>query len=98
LSKMQDVLIIPNSDRVLTLTPDNPAIHGAMKESGNEKYLFVVSDSRAAEEAALSIAGLQSADGVDMHDPSKKVSIRNGKVLLQLPPLGTRLYKLSNIR
>ena len=98
LNKLEDVLIIPNSTRVLTLTPDNPAIHVAMKDSGKESYLFVVSDSRAAEEATLSIAGLQSADGVDVHDAHQNVSIRAGKVHLQLPPLGTRIYKLTNIQ
>lgn len=98
LNKLQDVLIIPNSTRDLTLTPDNPAIHVAMKESEQDSYLFVANDSRGAQEAALSIAGLQSADGVDMHDASQKLSIRSGKVHLQLPPLGTRIYKLTNVK
>jgi hypothetical protein len=98
LNNLQDVLIIPNSTRVLTLTPNNPALHVAMKESANDRYLFVVNDSRAAQGATLSIAGLQSADGVDMHDASQKLSIRDGKVLLQLPPLGVRVYKLANIQ
>ncbi|MEO6786724.1 MAG: hypothetical protein ABI318_11370 [Chthoniobacteraceae bacterium] len=98
LNALQNVLIIPNSSRALTFTPDNPALHAALKESGKENYLFVVSDSRAAQEATLSIAGLQSADGVDVHDASQKVSIRGGKVHLQLPPLGTRIYKLANIQ
>lgn len=98
LNKLQDVLIIPNSTRVLTLTPDNPALHVAMKETGKVSYLFVVNDSRAAQQATLSISGLQSADGVDVHDASQKVAVRRGKVHLQLPPLGTRIYKLANIQ
>jgi hypothetical protein len=98
LDKLQDVLTIPNSSREYTLTPANPALHVAMKESGNDSYLFVVNDSRAAQGATLSIAGLQSADGVDIHDASQKLSIRDGKVLLQLPPLGVRVYKLANIQ
>lgn len=98
LNKLQGVLIIPNSTRVLTLTPDNPAIHVAMKESGQDSYLFVANDSRGAQEATLSIAGLQSADGVDVHNGSQKISIRGGNVLLQLPPIGTRIYKLTNVK
>ncbi len=98
LNKLQNVLIIPNSLRALTLTPQNPALHVALKEAGNESFLFVVNDSRAAETATLSIAGLQSADGVDMQDASNKISIRGGKVLLQLLPLGVRLYRLSDIQ
>ncbi|MCC7333902.1 MAG: hypothetical protein IT422_02330 [Pirellulaceae bacterium] len=98
LNKLQDVLIIPNSTRVLTLAPDNPAIHVAIKESGQDSYLFVANDSRGAQEATLSIADLQSVDGVDVHDASQKLSIRGGKVHLQLSPLGARIYQLSNIQ
>jgi hypothetical protein len=92
LNALQNVLIIPNSARALTFAPANPALHAALKEDGNDNYLMVVSDSRKAEEATLSIAGLKSADGVDVHDATAKLSIRDGKVVVQLPPLGTRLY------
>lgn len=98
LHKLQDVLIVPNSSRALTFAPDNPALHVAMKESGNDDHLLVVSDSRRAEEATLSLNGLESADGVDVHDSATKLSIRNGKVEVQLAPLGARLYKLSNVQ
>jgi hypothetical protein len=96
LNQLQNILIIPNSTRVLSLAPVNPAIHVAMKESGNDRYLFVVNDSRAAETATLSITGIQSADGVDVHDASQKISIRDGKVLLQMQPLEVRIYKLTS--
>jgi hypothetical protein len=96
LNQLQNVLIIPNSTRVFSFAPNNPAIHVAMKESRNDRYLFVVNDSRAAEKATLSIAGIQSADGVDVHDASQKISIRDGKVLLQMQPLEVRIYKLTS--
>lgn len=97
LAKLEQVLLIPNSTRALTFAPANPALHVALKESAGESYLLVVNDSRKAEEATLTLAGLQSADGIDVHQAQEKLSIRDGKVLVQLPPLGTRLYKLSNI-
>jgi hypothetical protein len=96
LNQLQNVLIIPNSTRVLSLAPDNPAIHVAMKESGNARYLFVVNDSRAEEKATLSITGIQTADGVDVQDASQKLSIRDGKVLLQMQPLEVGIYKLTS--
>lgn len=98
LNAMQNVLIIPNSPRVLTFSPANPALHAALKEDGEENYLMVVNDSRKAEEATLLLDGLQSADGVEVHDASVKLTIREEKVAMQLPPLGTRLYKLVNVK
>jgi hypothetical protein len=98
LNALQNVLIIPNSARALTFAPANPALHAALKEAGSDNYLLVVNDSRKAEASTLSIAGLHSADGVEMRDAGEKLSIRDGKVLVQLPPLGARLYKLSNVQ
>ena len=96
LKAMQDVITIPNSSRVLTFAPTNPALHAALKEDGDGNYLMIVNDSRKAEEATLSLDGLESADGVEFHDASIKLTIREGKVAVQLPPLGTRLYRLVN--
>jgi hypothetical protein len=98
LSGMQDVLVIPNSTRKMAFAPVNQALHAAFKESGNESYLMIVNDSRVTEEATLSVDGLQSADGVSTRDANDKLAIRGGKVLVQLPPLGAKLFKLSNIQ
>jgi hypothetical protein len=98
LSKLQNVLIIPNSTRALTFAPGNPALHAALKEEGEDNYLMVVNDSRKAEAATLSIVGLKSADGVGVRNAAEKLTIRDGKVVVQLPPLGTRLYKLTNVQ
>lgn len=96
LKAMQDVISIPNSSRVLTFAPTNPALHAALKEDSDGNYLMIVNDSRKAEEATLSLDGLRSADGVSIHDASVKLTIREGKVAVSLPPLGTRLYRLVN--
>lgn len=98
LNALQNVLIIPNSTRSLTFAPDNPALHAALKEDGDDNYLLLVNDSRKAESATLSLAGFKSADGVAMRDAGEKISIRDGQVLVQLPPLGARLYQLSNVQ
>jgi hypothetical protein len=98
LTGMRDILLIPNSTRKQTFAPENPALHVALKEGEKESYLLVVNDSRKAEEATLSIAGLQSADGVDVHSSAEKLAIRDGKVLVQLPPLGARVYRLSKVQ
>lgn len=97
LAKLEQVLLIPNSTRELAFEPANPALHAALKESAGESYLLVVNDSRKGEEATLSLAGLQSADGVEVHEGQQKLAVREGKAQVQLPPLGVRLYKLSNI-
>jgi hypothetical protein len=98
LVKLEDVLLIPNSTRAATFAPENAALHVALKEGEKDSYLMVVNDSRVVEEATLSIDGLQSADGVSTQDANDKLSIRGGKVLVQLPPLGAKLFKLSNVR
>lgn len=93
-----NVLITPNSKRTITFTPQNLALHATLKEGDKGVYLLVVNDSRAAQESTLSIDGLQSADGVGVLDGNQKISIRGGKVLLSLPPLGVGIYQLANMQ
>lgn len=92
------VLLIPNSSRNMTFTPQNQALHATLKEGEKDTYLLLVNDSRAAQEATLSIDGLQNADGADVFGSADKVAIRSGKLHVQLPPLGVGLYKLSNVK
>ena len=98
LSSLQDIFLIPNSTRNISVAPKNQALHVALKEGGTSRYLMVVNDSRAEQEATLTIESLQSSDGENIRNSVDKLSIRGGRVSLQLPPLGAKLYRLSNIR
>jgi hypothetical protein len=92
------VLIAPNLKREMTFTPQNLALHATLKGDDKDTYLLLVNDSRAAQESTLSIDGLQSADGADVFGSADKITIRDGKLHVQLPPLGVELYKLSNVK
>jgi hypothetical protein len=98
LAAHQDILMIPNTPDAVTFSPANPALHAALKESAQGKYLIVINDSRKAEEGTLSIQGIQSADGIDLLNANNKIAIRDGKLNINLPPIGTALFQLSNVK
>ncbi len=97
LKNLENVLLIPNSDRKIEFFPCNRALHAAIKEVGIKKYLFVASDSRKEEEGELSIEGITDADVISLSNETvqRTIRIKEGKLSLKFPPLGTVLYEIK---
>lgn len=91
MTAIQHVLVIPNADSGVTFTSENPAIHVALKKSGQETYLVMANDSRGAEKAILSLEGIDDATATNLADGSK-LEIVAGLLTLELPPLAAGAY------
>jgi hypothetical protein len=94
---LENILVIPNSARKAVFVPPNSALHAAVKEAGDARYLVVVNDSRREESAELSIEGVADAKGCCLAagGPSNDIQIVKGKVSLACPPLGAAVYELK---
>ena len=97
LKGIENILVIPNSEKKLSFTPENRALHAAIKEDGGKKYLLVANDSRRPEEGVLSIEGVADAKGKCTQDGGTNagIDIRAGKVSIKIPALGAAVYELS---
>jgi hypothetical protein len=94
LVRLNDILVIPNAPRKLSISPANPALHAAVKEADGKMYLFVANDARQAQEGALRIDGLTQAQATPL-DGANPLTFAAGQATLKLPPLGVGLYEIK---
>lgn len=90
------VLLIPNADVKLSFTPENKALHAAVKQSAGKRFLVLANDSRRAEESVLSVEGVGDADARCLNDGGRNenAGIAAGKLAVKMPALGAAVYEL----
>ncbi len=98
LRAFEAVLLSPAAAAQPALTPANPALHILVKESAGKRWLLVASDSRRAEETMLNFKDAADGSARNLSDAANGeiLPIKNGAMLLKLPPLGVAIYELTH--
>ncbi len=103
LEELESILVQPNISDVVSINPEQPAIHASIKQLGNSTYLFLANDSRkGAHGESWESATVTLASGATVlatpHAKSaftQSLQFTNGVCQVSLPPLGTALLKIA---
>lgn len=97
LEDLEPVLVEQNVPNAVTVNPEQPALHAAIKIAGDRAYLFVANDSRQAVTGTIVLAPghTVTANPLPQSGYSQPLQFTSGTCQITFPALGAGLFELQ---
>lgn len=97
LAKLEPILVEPNMADAVSVNPEQPALHAAVKSSGGKEYLFLSNDSRREETGTISLKNGKTvtAKPLPSFGYGTPIKFTAGKCQLTMPAISAGVFEMT---